>query len=90
MNRSHIQKEELLMMLTEIYDQLEDLEKTLDHNLSEHRKTIVVEQSLRLIRCESKICKLEGEYNKGRFQAFEVPQNAGFTNNSGMKFELGF
>ncbi|WP_077213765.1 hypothetical protein [Bacillus dakarensis] len=90
MKRSHIQKEELLMMLTEIHDQLEDLEKTLDRNLSDYRKNKTKEQSLKLINCESKIFKLEGEYDKGRFQALDLTQNTSFTNKSGMKLELGF
>lgn len=59
MSNQHSQKEELLKKLTEIYDQIEELEKTLDDNLTKHKKNLLNEQSDKLRKCEIKLIKLE-------------------------------
>lgn len=82
-------KEELLEKLTEIYDQLEELEKTLDNNLSEHRKKMVNEQASRLNDCNQRILMIEDAYD-GQKYLKENQQRSRIHSNAAMKLELGF
>lgn len=59
MGEKLIVKEELICMLTDIYDQLEELENVIEINLSTTREKLHVDYSARLIDCEDKIISLE-------------------------------
>lgn len=89
MGQSQAQKEELLSLLTEIYDQLEELERAIDTNLSKERKEMVNHQSEKLSKCEVQLKELENSmYNvvpihKGKAKV-NLPQN------KKLKLELGF
>ena len=58
-----VNKEELLSMLTEIYDQLEELEQTLEENFSDRRQSLIEEQMSKVSNCETKIVKFENSLN---------------------------
>jgi hypothetical protein len=88
MKEKHLQKEELLEKLTEIYDQLEELEKTLDSNLSEHRKKLINDQSVKLAECENRISKLEKDC--GLIHRMDKGRKANLRRSSNLKLELGF
>ncbi len=85
--KNHVQKEELLEKLSEIYDQLEELEKALDNNLTEHRNKLMTDQFARLNRLDGRISKLEKIY-----QNITIDKNrVGNLHHKGsMKLELGF
>lgn len=87
MKNNQIPKEELLEKLTEIYDQLEELEKALDTNLSEHRKKMINEQSAKIMNCNNLISKLESEFN-GRISFFDRSRKTRIQPN--VKLKLGF
>lgn len=89
-SNQHHQQEELLKKLTEIHDQLEDLEKKLDSNLSEHRKNLMKDQEARITNFENRIAKLENTYQKGKFQMTDKLKNANITKKQSLKLELGF
>lgn len=85
---NHIHKEELLEKLTEIYDQLEELEKAIDSNLSQHRKKLINDQSEKLTNLESRIVKIENFYQDEKNQA--TARTSSLRRNSNLKLELGF
>lgn len=87
MTNNRIPKEELLEKLTEIYDQLEELEKVIDTNLSEHRKNMISEQSAKMMKCYNQISNLENDYN-GRFSFFKRSRKTRLHSN--VKLKLGF
>lgn len=84
----HIQKEELLEKLTEIYDQLEELEKAIDTNLSEHRKKLINDQSAKLMNLDARITKIEDFYDSETMQM--SARKTTIHRNSSLKLELGF
>ncbi|WP_019155981.1 hypothetical protein [Robertmurraya massiliosenegalensis] len=90
MEKEHVQKEELLEKLTEIYDQLEELEKTLDTNLAENRNKILNDQFSRLMSLDSRITKLENAFDNGPLQFIEKRRKTSLTQSSNMKLELGY
>ncbi|MGG0716745.1 hypothetical protein ABE096_03985 [Robertmurraya massiliosenegalensis] len=90
MEKEHVQKEELLEKLTEIYDQLEELEKTLDTNLAENRNKILNDQFSRLMSLDSRITKLENAFDSGPLKFIEKKRKASLTQSSNMKLELGY
>lgn len=87
MTNNQIPKEELLEKLTEIYDQLEELEKVIDKNLSEHRKKMINEQTAKMMECNHQISKLENKYI-GRFSFFKRSRKTRIHSN--VKLKLGF
>lgn len=87
-NHQH-SKKELLEKLTEIYDQLEGLEKSLDENLTEQRKNTIKEYSNRLNHYENKIALLEEGMSIGRSLLKNSKQTA-IPSNKKLKLELGF
>jgi uncharacterized protein Yka (UPF0111/DUF47 family) len=88
MKDNHIQKEELLEKLTEIYDQLEELEKAIDTNLSEHRKKLINDQSAKLMNLDARITKIEDFYDSEIMQV--STRKTTLHRNSSLKLELGF
>ncbi|WP_264738375.1 hypothetical protein [Cytobacillus firmus] len=82
-----VEKDELLAMLTEIYDQLEELENVLESNLSGLRQDWYYEQSEKLEVCESRLEAIEEDMTVIRSEADNI-ENA--KRSAGMKLELGF
>lgn len=90
LEKESIQKEELLEKLTEIYDQLEELEKTLDTNLAENRKKAINDQFTRLMSLESRITRLENACNSGPLKFIEKKRKGEAVQGQNMKLELGY
>lgn len=87
-NHQH-SKKELLEKLTEIYDQLEGLEKSLDENLSAQRKNIINEYSERLDHYKNKIVQLEEGMSVGKSLLKNSKQTVSSSRKK-LKLELGF
>lgn len=62
MDRVDLRKEELLSLLTEIYDQLEELDQTLEKHFANYRKDFRMKQSTRLSNLQHELSTLEKEY----------------------------
>ena len=69
-------------------DQLEELEKAIDSNLSQHRKKLINDQSEKLTNLESRIVKIENFYQDEKNQA--TARTSSLRRNSNLKLELGF
>ncbi|MDQ0155181.1 hypothetical protein [Robertmurraya andreesenii] len=89
MENNQLPKEELLEKLTEIYDQLEELEKTLDSNLSEHRKKRMNDHVSKLNSCDDRLSKIENAFESRRSQ-FDSIHKSKYHSRPNMKLELGF
>jgi hypothetical protein len=85
------QQKKVLTMLTEIYDQLEELEAVLECSLSDLRGDLHKEHSKRVEACELELNQIEQTYNdteivhdhqNGKIKIQQVSQN--------LKLELGF
>lgn len=83
---NQLSKQELLEKLTELSEQLEGLEKSLDSSLSAHRKSMLKEQTNRLDECERKIKKIEEQFFARRIHLIETKKAI----SNKMKLELGF
>lgn len=82
-------QEKLLMMLTEIYDQLEELEEVLEHSLTDLRGNLYQHQADRMDKKEALLTKIEDSYNKQssvNTNIIDFPQN----HKKALKLELGF
>ncbi|KOP83202.1 hypothetical protein ACFFHH_08090 [Cytobacillus solani] len=90
MDKKIIAKEELLSMLTEISDQLEELEGILETSLSKARQNVQSEYTAKIIACEEQLTALENE------TANTLKENEALANASklhrpnSMKLELGY
>jgi hypothetical protein len=82
-------QEKLLMMLTEIYDQLEELEEVLEHSLTDLRGNLYQQQAERMDKNESLMNKMEDSYQKQssvNTNIIDFPHN----HKKALKLELGF
>lgn len=82
-------QEKLLMMLTEIYDQLEELEEVLEHSLTDLRGNLYQQQANRIDKNEALLTKIEDSYHEPsrvNSNIIEFPQN----HKKALKLELGF
>jgi hypothetical protein len=82
-------QEKLLTMLTEIYDQLEELEEVLEHSLTDLRGNLYQEQSDRIDHNEALMTNIEDSYHEQsrvNTNIIEFPQNS----KKALKLELGF
>lgn len=61
MNTTGIEKEKIIMMLTELNNQLDGLEVELHSSTEEFSKVCYGSQEERLNRCDQKLEKLEGD-----------------------------
>ncbi|SEM83616.1 hypothetical protein SAMN05192533_10683 [Mesobacillus persicus] len=61
MNTTGIEKEKIIMMLTELNNQLDELEVELHSSTEEVSKVWYDSQDERLSRCDQKLEKLEGD-----------------------------
>jgi predicted RNA-binding protein len=82
-------QEKLLAMLTEIYDQLEELEEVLEHSLSDLRGNLYQKQSTQLNFCEEKITDIEEAYRNEMNVTKNVIENQP-NHKKTLKLELGF
>lgn len=84
-------QEKLLTMLTEIYDQLEELEEVLEHSLTDLRGNLYQQQADRIGNNEALLINLEdsihGQSNVNT-NIIEFPQNQ--NQKKTLKLELGF
>ncbi|MCA1039845.1 hypothetical protein LCM00_10065 [Bacillus infantis] len=82
------QKEELLHMLNEIYDQLEELDAALETSLSKFRGQMSEEHQQKMIYCESRLSKAEKGFQEiGRKDGRDLKMTGG---NDSIKLELGY
>lgn len=82
-------QEKLLMMLTEIYDQLEELEEVLEHSLTDLRGNLYQQQEDKMDKNEALLTKVEESYYKQSSVSTNIidfPQN----HKKALKLELGF
>jgi hypothetical protein len=82
-------QEKLLTMLTEIYDQLEELEEVLEHSFTDLRGSLYQQQANRVDKNEATLTNLEGSFhdqNNVNTNIIEFPQNQ----KKALKLELGF
>lgn len=90
MDKKIIAKEELLSMLTDISDQLEELEGILETSLSKARQNVRNEYTAKINDCGEKITALENEAanilkeNEGLGHASQLHRA------NSMKLELGY
>ncbi|RSK51900.1 hypothetical protein [Bacillus canaveralius] len=83
MNEQSLEKEKLLTMLTEIYDQLEELESGLHSSLADLRDDWNEKQAARLTSCGNRLSALEIKMKL-------INENGELDKNQGLKLELGF
>ena len=89
MKKNNSAKEELVNMLSEIYQQLEELENALDSSFSGIRKQWHDENTDQLSACKERIDRLESEailHNA----AGKAADRDGFQRQGSMKLELGY
>jgi hypothetical protein len=82
-------QEKLLTMLTEIYDQLEELEEVLEHSLTDLRGNLYQQQADKMDKNEAILTKMEDSYFKQssvNTNIIDFPQN----HKKALKLELGF
>lgn len=89
MNSSLPEKEKLLSMLTEIYDQLEELEIVLEASFSDHRIEMNNEEINKLSAPVQKLSKLEKNLNAIN-QANEANLDQSNSVSKALKLEMGF
>ncbi|MBG9546549.1 hypothetical protein ACOSZF_02400 [Cytobacillus firmus] len=82
-----VEKEELLAMLSEIFDQLEELESVLESNLSGLRQDWYYEQSEKIEACESRLEVIEEDMSAIKSEADSIESAK---RSARMKLELGF
>jgi hypothetical protein len=84
-------QEKLLMMLTEIYDQLEELEEVLEHSLTDLRGNLYQQQADRIGNNEALMTNLEDSIHgqsKVNTNIIDFQQNQ--NQKKTLKLELGF
>ncbi|MFD2445818.1 hypothetical protein ACFSO7_17815 [Bacillus sp. CGMCC 1.16607] len=82
-------KEKLLTMLTEIYDQLEELEEVLDCSLSDLRDDLYQQHSNNVAKIEEKIVMKEQKYHR-HISATKCEKETNQSIPQNLKLELGF
>lgn len=90
MDKKIIAKEELLSMLTEISDQLEELEGILETSLSKARQNVRNDYSAKIIACEEKMTALENEAANTLKENEEHGNPGKLHRPTSMKLELGY
>jgi hypothetical protein len=82
-------QDKLLMMLTEIYDRLEELEGVLEHSLTDLRSDFYQHQEAHLEFTNKKLQKVEMKIQNQRFNGKnirDIPQAP----QKGLKLEMGY
>lgn len=89
MNQDYVQKEELLSLLTGIYDQLEALDKVLEKNLLQYRQDLIHDHSTSMLNCENRMNKLQDAFDLSRNELDRTHKEV-MQPKPSMKLELGF
>jgi hypothetical protein len=89
MNSSLPEKEKLLSMLTEIYDQLEELEVVLEASFSDLRVRMNHEELKKLSAPQQRLTKLEKQLERG-FPSKEEEERDPSSLTRALKLEMGF
>lgn len=89
MKRADVRKEELLGLLTEIHDQLEELDQTLEKHFAKYRQKLNKEQSLRLTTFHHELSNLERDYLAVRFRGRQ-PDRQGAKFHNALKFKPSY
>jgi exonuclease VII small subunit len=84
MKETNVQEEELLVKLSEIYNQLEKLDCALHSSILEYKEDCQAELVKRMSVCEEKLSVLETKMGK------IDEQESGFARASGVILELGY
>lgn len=87
MKETFVQKEEVLLMLTDLCNELEVLEKAVESSFSNSRKKSLNEQSSRLSIVDNRIAILESQLEA--FQLSRKEDNK-YRNNQALQLELGY
>lgn len=91
MNKPLSDKETLISMLTEIYDQLEELEVVLEASFSDLRKSLDKDEQAKLISSKQKLLGLEQCIDKvSTFSNLEIAATNPNQVLRALKLELGF
>jgi hypothetical protein len=89
MTRPAHEKEKLLTMLTEIYDQLEELELVLDASFSDHRMSLKSEELDKISVPEERLSRIEKEYEDINLIEDKTEKNHSQVKRA-LKLEMGF
>lgn len=87
MNKSLPEKEKLLSMLTEVYDQLEELELVLEASFSDLRHSLNYDELNKIITTELRLSNIEKELDK--INQDDTGKNSTPVTRS-LKLEMGF
>lgn len=90
MNKPLSDKEQLMSMLTEIYDQLEELEVVLGASFSDLRKSLDKDEQAKLIVSKQKLQGLERSIDKIHTITLEATGNHSNHVSRALQLELGF
>ncbi|MDQ0197549.1 hypothetical protein [Neobacillus ginsengisoli] len=91
MKKSLSEKEKLLSTLTEIYDQLEELELVLEASFSDLRLSLDQKELEKLKVHEQRLSVIEKEFeNLSKFSAEDVTNSNPIQVTRSLKLELGF
>lgn len=82
-------QEKLLTMLTEIYDQLEELEAVLENSLTDLRGNLYQQHSASMTLSEEKLNCIEQAYND-EFFVNQIKSDNYQNRKQALKLELGF
>jgi predicted Holliday junction resolvase-like endonuclease len=89
MSESFSQKEKLLMMMTEIYNQLEELELVLETSYTELHDNWKNEELSKIAESNQRITNLEKKIEEGSYKKSEEQKEDSYTDAS-LKFGLGY
>jgi predicted Holliday junction resolvase-like endonuclease len=92
MSETFSQKEKLLMMMTDIYNQLEELEFVLETSFTELHDNWKNEELNKIAEPNQRISNLEKKIEEDTYKKFEEQKDAAYTDqkSSSLKFELGY
>lgn len=88
MKTNGIEREEIILMLTELNQQLDRLEDELHSSTEEFSKSWHEQQEIRLNQCEKKLFALEGNLNNFNEGKHQVKMN--YPSKKVIKLELGY
>ncbi len=84
------EKERLLSMLTEIYDELEELELVLEASFSDLRHSLNRDEFNKLSSAEIKLSMLEKDLDKLNMNSSEIQEKQPGQIKPALKLEMGF
>lgn len=90
MNAELSQKEKLLLMMTDIYNQLEELESVLEDSFSNLRETYYAKEIVRISELDKKMVNFEWEMEQIHVEDYPEWDINQTKKSPSLKFELGF